>query len=380
MPLILRVTSQQKGTLGADGTCVLEDRGCSIGRSLDNDWVLPDPSRYVSARHALIRYHAGEYFLTDISTNGVYLNHANEPLGQGRQHHLSDGDRLRLGDYEILASIPTADMTVPRDVVASKDSTRPADTAQSAQLAVDPALLAEMNDSIDLEVLLEHDEDLPSGSLPALRKSTKPATAPASRTRPANADPLLISAGLDPAAFPATDRTELLQRAGQLLREVVVELQDVLRGRAELKDRFRLSQTTIQPSENNPFKFSASAEEALGNLLGGDGRDYLPAVEAVREAFRDINIHQAAMLVAMRIAFDDFLDRFDPAELSEKFDRGLKRGALLGAANKMKYWDLYGELYQVLTHKADGPFPHLFSEEFARAYEAEIKRLKTRSA
>jgi predicted component of type VI protein secretion system len=372
MPLILRVTSQQKGTLGDDGTYVLENRGCSIGRSLDNDWVLPDPSRYVSGKHALIRYHAGEYFLTDTSTNGVYLNHANEPLGAGRQHHLSDGDRLRLGDYEILASIPAADMTVPRDSGVS------ADPARSAQFAVDPALLAEMNDSIDLELLLEQDTDLPSGSIPALRKPATPAAPTPARARSGTTDLLLTSAGLDPSTLPAADHTALLQKAGQLLREVTVGLNDVLRNRAELQDRFRLSQTTIQPSEKNPLKFSASAEEALGNLLRDDSNEYLPAVEAVREAFRDIKMHQAAVLVAMRSAFDDFLDRLEPAELTEKFDSGLKRGALLGAANKMKYWDLYGELYQVMTHKADGPFPHLFSEEFARAYEAEIERLKGR--
>jgi len=372
MPLILRVTSQQKGTLGDDGVYVLEDRDCSIGRSLDNDWVLPDPSRYVSGKHASIRYHAGEYFLTDISTNGVYLNHANEPLGAGRQHHLSDGDRLRLGDYEILASIPGADMTVPRDSGVAADPVRP------AQFAVDPALLAEMNDSIDLELLLEQDADLPSGSLPALRKSPEPAAASPARARSATAEVLLTSAGLDPSTVPAADDKALLQKAGQLLREVTVGLNDVLRNRTELKDRFRLSQTTIQPGENNPLKFSASAEEALRNLLRDDSNEYLPAVEAVREAFRDIKMHQAAVLVAMRSAFDDFLDRLDPVELTEKFDRGLKRGALLGAANKMKYWELYGELYQVMTHKPDGPFPHLFSEEFARAYEAEIERLKGR--
>lgn len=367
MPLILRVTSQQKGVLGDDGTFVLEDQGCSIGRSLDNDWVLPDPSRYVSGKHALIRFHAGEYFLTDTSTNGVYLNHANEPLGQGRQHHLSDGDRLRLGDYEILASIPEADMTVPYD------SGRTADGAPLARLAVDPGLLAEMNDSLDLEVLLEGDPDLPSGSLPALRKPVEPAAEPAPRSP--EADALLKSAGLDPAALPAAGRAELMHKAGQLLREIAVGLKDILRNRAELKDKFRLSQTTIQPSENNPLKFSASVDETLCNLLKDDNH-YLSAVEAVREAFLDIKMHQAAMLAAMRCAFDDFIDRLDPAELTEKFDRGLKRGALLGAANKMKYWDLYGELYQVMTHKTDGQFPHLFSEEFARAYEAEIARLK----
>ncbi len=61
---------------------------------------------------------------------------------------------------------------------------------------------------------------------------------------------------------------------------------------------------------------------------------------------------------------------YDPEELQSKFDRGMKRGAILGAANKMKYWDLYSELYQVMTQHPPGQFPHLFAEELARAYEA----------
>ena len=45
------------------------------------------------------------------------------------------------------------------------------------------------------------------------------------------------------------------------------------------------------------------------------------------------------------------MNRIEPGELQERFDRGLKRGALLGATNKMKYWDLYTEFYQVLNQR-----------------------------
>ncbi|MBA3564571.1 MAG: type VI secretion system-associated FHA domain protein TagH [Gammaproteobacteria bacterium] len=366
MPLILRVTSHQKSLLSDDSTFVFDDRGGSIGRSLDSDWVLPDPSRYVSSKHALVRFHAGEYFLTDTSTNGVYLNLANEPIGRGRQHHLSDGDRLRLGDYEIIVSIAGADMTVPHGGGVGRE--------HSPDLSVDPVLLAEMNDSINLEVLLEDDPDLPSGSLPALRKS-RDMPAPAPQATDA-VSVLLRSAGLDPASLPDADRAELMHTAGQMLREIVIGLKEILHNRADLKDRFRLSQTTIQPGENNPLKFSASADEALYSLLRSDGGDYLSPVAAIHEAFDDIRIHQAALLAAMSSAFDDFVERLHPEELKEKFDRGLKRGALLGATNKMKYWDLYGEVYQAMTQKTESSFPHLFSEEFTRAYEAEIERLK----
>ncbi len=79
----------------------------------------------------------------------------------------------------------------------------------------------------------------------------------------------------------------------------------------------------------------------------------------------------------MQKALHELLQRFEPEELQTKFDRGLKRSGLLGATNKMKYWDLYEEMFQVLCqHPPEQPVPHLFAEEFARAYEAEVERLR----
>ena len=70
--------------------------------------------------------------------------------------------------------------------------------------------------------------------------------------------------------------------------------------------------------------------------------------------------------------------RLDPAELQERFDRGGKRGGLLGATNKMKYWDLYAELYHTLKQNPQDDFPHTFVEEFARAYEEKLSGLAHR--
>ena len=67
------------------------------------------------------------------------------------------------------------------------------------------------------------------------------------------------------------------------------------------------------------------------------------------------------------------MNRIEPGELQERFDRGLKRGALLGAANKMKYWDLYIEFYQALNQRNEQGLPTLFAEELARTY-AEKRR------
>jgi len=47
---------------------------------------------------------------------------------------------------------------------------------------------------------------------------------------------------------------------------------------------------------------------------------------------------------------------------------GWRRGALLGAANKMKYWDLYVEFYQALNQRNEQGLPPVFAEELARTY------------
>ncbi len=73
----------------------------SIGRAPGNDWVLADPDRHLSKTHCLISGNDGRFELTDVSTNGVFVNGAREPLGRDVTVRLTDGDDFRLGDYVI---------------------------------------------------------------------------------------------------------------------------------------------------------------------------------------------------------------------------------------------------------------------------------------
>ena len=178
-------------------------------------------------------------------------------------------------------------------------------------------------------------------------------------------------------AIPLETQHALLQLAGQMTREVVLGLMDVLKGRADQKTRLRLSQTTIQPADNNPLKFSASVDEALVKLLDGHNNSrYLGPVDAIRDSFADLRSHQLALSTAIQAAIDEVMNRIEPGELQEKFDRGLKRGALLGAANKMKYWDLYTEFYHVLNQRNEQNLPTLFAEELARTYAEKASQKK----
>ena len=73
----------------------------SVGRGPGVDWILPDPERLLSKRHFAVAFRGGVWQLADTSTNGTFLNRESDAIGAGDVRSLRDGDRLRLGAYEI---------------------------------------------------------------------------------------------------------------------------------------------------------------------------------------------------------------------------------------------------------------------------------------
>ncbi|QJI31800.1 type VI secretion system-associated FHA domain protein TagH [Pseudomonas sp. ADAK18] len=105
MSLCLTITSYHKITPGQCPEKSMDQGAMAIGRSSENDWVLPDPERLVSAQHCVIQYKDGRYYLTDNSTNGVELVKSGIRLRRGSSELLEDGELIRIGDYEIQARI-----------------------------------------------------------------------------------------------------------------------------------------------------------------------------------------------------------------------------------------------------------------------------------
>lgn len=72
-----------------------------IGRGADANWVLPDPDRMLSKHHCVLEFRGGGWQVRDLSTNGTFINHAQVPVGRDQVKPLENGDRLRMGAYEI---------------------------------------------------------------------------------------------------------------------------------------------------------------------------------------------------------------------------------------------------------------------------------------
>jgi type VI secretion system FHA domain protein len=215
---------------------------------------------------------------------------------------------------------------------------------------------------------------------PPPQRPPAPPAAPASRAAPTPAGSgaapdfaaLLQAAGLERARVTP----ELSQQLGQILRVVVAGLMDVLRARDKIKDEFRMRMTTYKQADNNPLKFSVNVEDALHNLLVKRNAAYLGPVEAFEDAFLDVRNHQMAMLAGVRVAYEAMLAEFDPDRLQEDFDHVAKSGNFLSGGAKAKYWDLYRTRFHDMVKDADSSFRHLFGDDFAKAYEEQLSRLK----
>lgn len=101
MDITFKVVSYHRLSPDQDPEKTFSRCNVTMGRSLDNDWVLPDPERIISGQHAMVSYTNGEYYISDTSTNGLFINNSQSALGQGNQVKLNSGDHVTLGEYEL---------------------------------------------------------------------------------------------------------------------------------------------------------------------------------------------------------------------------------------------------------------------------------------
>jgi type VI secretion system FHA domain protein len=429
MTLRLSVVSEHGIRLGALSTKVFGVHGGSIGRGTDNEWILPDPERYLSGKHARIDFRAGTYVLVDTSSNGTYVNGAQVPLGKYHDYALKDGDYVRLGEYEFLVSIDKGnDHPSDESAIVAYDGNSPSSavkksTADDLGADLDLSQLLEPSDQLDVDsgvrprnsygqsitperappprpVVEDEASGTPwhmmtrplkvnppaSAAAPASAIATAAAIAAAAPAPTPRSSPALYDgdfdvglsafcrgAGIDPRNITGEARNNALQLAGQLLRESVLGLMDLTQGRNEFRNRFRISTPSTDNAPESPLNLTGGVDETLVRLLNTVSVR-ASSVGAVRDAFKETKAQNTASLAAMRVAFEEFLGRVDPKELEERFERGGKRG-VFGTQNKGKYWDLYAEMFSGLAQRPADGFPHLFTEAFAKAYEAKLRTL-----
>jgi len=431
--LRLRVVSDQRRSLADRSSAVFSVEGGTIGRSADNDWVLPDPLRYVSAHHARVQFREGNFYLQDVSTNGVYVNDDMEPLAKrgSSGYRLVNGDVLRIGEYHIVAALeaqrageaePAADpalAAVPTSIHALRSLAHTPDRDIGAVLNLDDLLvpdprLPEPRRTARLDPALPvgaYGQEIESAPVRALAEDAPapqpeiPLDPPAAEAvgeshrermarlaevvarEPKNGaggalvladvnsglDAFCRGAGIDTERLPADAQGRLLHLAGRLFREALVGLKDLERTRAATRNRYRIETAAREPDDARPSLADSMVEDLLINLFVQHEGRRLDSVQWLREVVTEAKVHEKATAQATRAAFVEFLDRLDPAELEARFERAARRGKAK-AADKSQYWELFVSFYRNLIEMPADHLPHTFIEAFGAAYREALKK------
>ncbi|WP_432464163.1 type VI secretion system-associated FHA domain protein TagH [Agarivorans sp. QJM3NY_33] len=410
----------------------------TIGRASQCSWCLPDPERVISSRHARVEFNQGVFWLYDTSTNGVFVNRSVEPIEKDKPYQLVDGDILAIGDYEIavnLSALPE-DLQTQKVIsapVAAEDFGVLAEPSSPApnSLSLDSSLNANLSDAFILPSALTQDSssNIPEdwnalfANDPRIEKSlslepevteeqpinTKIVHSQTLNAGVAKAEKLTSAFVSDidrgqsrPSATPLSansidEQTHLgaflegmgisadlisqenpirwWHQLGGITRDSLDGIMNTLHNRAAFKENTRINQTTFRKNENNPLKFSTNAEDALHNLLQRKTSGFLPPERAVKEAFIDLERHEYALLSGVEGAVASVMQLLDPKSIASKVHNTQGIAKYYSAIEKHKSWNRYCSVHSDLEHEFSQNNNAFYMEDFAKAYEATLKRI-----
>ncbi len=163
--------------------------------------------------------------------------------------------------------------------------------------------------------------------------------------------------------------------AGQLLREAVVGLNDILRARATGAVAAAVAAVPLAAgNSSNPLRSSTSIEQALQRLFEAHGRLFAGPVDSMRDVLQDMRDHETALAAGMKAGLDSMLGQLSPANVADQFEQGRARQLAPGQDPRPRYWEHYSEFYRLLTQQTAGN--EEMPRSFAEAFELEYARVR----
>ncbi|MEM7610557.1 MAG: type VI secretion system-associated FHA domain protein TagH [Pseudomonadota bacterium] len=411
MQLKLQVTNGLRQSLGKNFEHVFDSNGGTIGRAPHNDWVLPDPKRFVSSVHASIEARDGGFYLVDTSMNGVYVNGSRTPLGPTAPHQLTDGTRLRMGNYRIAVSEVQSHLDNDQQTLLRGDFFEDKLTEEpSAEFSVELLVEDDIAEQLDLESLLDDrmasantsllsntafsggsskstKDDAYSGTDNSQTDSTQPHTAtvhrlPGVQRATDRLGPpvggtsyaaLLEGLGLQPDALAARQPEDIARAIGEALRASLQGMQAMKSARARSKQQLALAPTQQDVDDLTP----TNIDDDIADLLLGRGQIYQRPADNITADARSLMQHQMAFQNATQASLSEFFDQLEPDELTHKLQEHGGGKGLFTASRKASLWDQYCRYYAVISQRADNELPEFIRDEFARAYQARLRTLES---
>jgi FHA domain-containing protein len=175
----------------------------------------------------------------------------------------------------------------------------------------------------------------------------------------------LQGAGIEPGKAHVTITPDFMHAFGEALRVAVQGSIDLLSARSEIKREFRADVTIIASGANNPLKFLPTAEGVMLQLIGQTFPGFM------KEAYKDLAVHQIALMAGIRAAYAEAVASLSPAELEKN---AAVTSSLLtkisSVHRKAALWDDFQQRYDSVRRHAEDDLMAFSGKTFVNAYEA----------
>ena len=404
-----------------------EDKGGSIGRVEENDWVLTDPNSYISGVHAHIICKHGSYFIKDESTNGTFLKNPYKKLPKGHPVKINASDVFIIGDHElqarytnndyseddiIISSFEEADVSddiIPNDDFLFSSETDSFISANNKE--PEDADIIDMIEDVDFPSVPEEDdrlfEDISMAdfvevtdvepeeakiqakeelfeehvTIPSYTKE-KVKSSPARKISTKSNDGLAASIsilesklGLSINDLEQEERDALMTEIGDIINTTLDSLQNSLQIKDKTKQDLQLS-TSHLDVDNNPVKLGSAATKLLQSNEQSLGLGMMRVGDAITKSFNEIDSHCIALHNSSKNIINIAMSKFSPKNLEYRFE---STGALRGVLPKQQlFWKAYTDMFHALNeHPEDGI--EMVREDFKKEYENISYSLKLRT-
>ncbi len=327
-----------------------------IGRGRKADWELPDAGRFLSSAHCRVSLAKDGFVIAVLSANGIVLN--GKSLAQGAEARLSDGDRIEIGPYIMLASLWLASADGGDKTVLLR---RRVDHYAEEKTAIQP-----------LKILGQ------AGAAPraaaSVTKAEPVARAPvtASPNRAAAAMPAMgvefvrefaAGANMDPELLAGRTNLEFAAELGGAVQKAIQGMGALARSARDLRTLVG-SRSAVQSSLTEESAQSGiGGGQMVASLFAISGPGYQRAEQAVGDLADNLHAHDAAVFHAMQTALFRLLNEIAPVTIEAG------TGSSLVRSKRAKNWDRYVGTWESLSTGRENGMLDVFLEYFREAYD-----------
>lgn len=417
MTLTLRIENFDSLPDGGPLSVTTSGKNLQIGRSASMDWSLPDPQRHISGHHFDVTFKDGLYFLTDVSTNGVFLEGQRHRI-EGA-HQLRSGERFQVGHYFITVEIGAAGTPAPAPSapVAAPPPVQPAapafDNSDPWAVGGAPAAPIDPNPRSGASAFDDFASDfistptnaqpapvaapIPAAPQPAAAPSPfggsgspfdnaapaaphptaqpvapPPVAAPPVAPPPPSGDAVLRAfcegAGLTPPQGATVDAEQFARELGRTMRGASTEVMAMLQDRAAAKKFTKGGDRTMMgAAQNNPLKFLPDVDQAMQVMFVQSREGFMTGGAGLTDALSDVRQHQVAIFAAIQPALIKLMAQLAPEEIEEAVNSGVLSGG------KRKSWDEFVRRWDEMTTNHENGMLDVFLSHFAESYSKATK-------